>query len=127
VSELRPRSVVPACLFAWLLPGAGHAYLGRTGRGLVLFGSIMTLFVLGLAMDSRLQFYAGLDDPLAILRSIAQMATGLPYLVARSLGFEAGRPEAVFHEYGNTFTEVAGLLNVLVTFDAHDIATGRRP
>jgi hypothetical protein len=33
----------------------------------------------------------------------------------------------VTYEYGNTFTEVGGLLNILVILDAHDTALGRRP
>jgi hypothetical protein len=118
---------VPACLFAWLVPGAGHFYLGRTTKGLVFLGAILALFVLGVAMDARLQMYLGLEDPLALLRSVAQMAIGLPYFVARYMGFEAGQVTSVTHEYGNTFTEVGGLLNILVILDAHDTALGRKP
>lgn len=128
--ELSPkpsRSVVAACLFAWLFPGAGHLYLGRYLKGAILLVSMLALFVLGLSMDARLQFYVGLEDPLALLRSTAQMAMGLPYIVARGLGFQAGDVTSVLHEYGNTFTEVSGLLNVLVILDAHDTALGRRP
>ena len=29
-------------------------------------------------------------------------------------------------EYGSTFTEVAGLLNILVALDAFDLAAGRK-
>lgn len=121
------RSAIAACLFAWLLPGAGHLYLGRRAKGAALGGAILLLFVLGVSMDARLQFYVGLEDPLAFLRSAAQMVMGLPYVIARGLGFEAGEVTSVMHEYGNTFTEVAGLLNVLVILDAYDTAVGRRP
>ena len=31
------------------------------------------------------------------------------------------------YEYGNTFTAVAGLLNILVILDAYDTARGRKP
>jgi hypothetical protein len=124
----QPRgSVVAACLFAWLFPGAGHLYLGRRAKGLTLLTSILLLFVLGVWMDARLMFYVGIEDPLALLRSAAQMAIGLPYVVARGLGFEVGTVTSALHEYGNTFTEVSGLLNVLVILDAHDTALGRRP
>ena len=58
--------------------------------------------------------------------SIAQMAMGLPYFIARSLGFDAGLVTAPSHEYGNTFTEVSGLLNILVMLDAYDIGAGRK-
>jgi hypothetical protein len=30
------------------------------------------------------------------------------------------------NEYGNTFTEVAGLLNILIVLDAYDVAVGRK-
>jgi hypothetical protein len=123
----RPREagrVVPACLFAWLLPGAGHLYLGRRGKGLLFLGAIGSLFLLGVAMDSRLQLYLGLEDPLALLFSLAQMAMGVPYFAARALGYEAGRVTSVTYEYGNTFTAVAGLLNILVILDAHDTVRG---
>jgi hypothetical protein len=109
-----------------LLPGAGHFYLGRSRKGLVLLAAIGGLFVLGVALGARLQMYFGLDDPLALLRSLAQVGMGAPYFAARWLGFEAGRITAVTHEYGNTFSEVGGLLNVLAILDAHDTALGRK-
>ncbi|HVR70572.1 MAG TPA: DUF6677 family protein, partial [Vicinamibacteria bacterium] len=74
----RPAAAVPACLLAWLIPGAGHLLLRRTGKGLLFLGAIGTLFVMGVLMDARLQMYIGFDDPLAFLRSLAQMALGLP-------------------------------------------------
>lgn len=126
-AEAEDRPWVPACLLAWLLPGGGHLYLGRTHKGLIFLGALGAMFVLGLAMDARLEMYSGFDDPLAVLRSIAQMALGMPYLIARGLGFSLGEVTSVLHEYGNTFTEVAGLLNILVILDAHDTAVGRRP
>ena len=125
MSQPRPGAVVPACLLAWLVPGAGHLYLGRLNRGLLLLGALGTLFVLGVAMDARLQMSLGLDDILASLFSLAQMAIGLPYLVARGLGFD-GDVRSVTFEYGNTFTAVAGLLNILVILDAYDTALGRK-
>ena len=114
------------CGVAWLLPGAGHCLIGRARRGAVFFFCLAALFLLGLQMDARLQMYVGLEDPLALLRSTAQMAIGLPYFVARYMGFAAGNVKAVMHEYGNTFTEVSGLLNVLIMLDAYDTLTGRR-
>ena len=126
VAAPRPAAAVPACLLAWLLPGAGHLYLRRTRKGLIFLGAIGALFILGLAMDSRLQMAVGLDDILASLFSLAQMAIGLPYFAARLLGYEAGSVTSVTFEYGNTFTAVAGLLNILVVLDAYDVAVGRK-
>jgi hypothetical protein len=118
---------VAAGLLAWVWPGLGHLYLKRRGKALVLMGAILTLFVLGVAMDSRLQLHLGLEDPLALLFSVAQMGIGAPYFFARSVGFEAGLVTSPTHEYGNTFTAVAGLLNILVILDALDTARGHKP
>lgn len=126
MGERRAAAAIPACLFAWLLPGAGHLYLGRIGKGLAFLGAIGALFVLGVIMDAGLQMHLGFDDPLALLRSLAQMALGVPYFLARAFGFEAGRVTSATYEYGNTFTEVGGLLNVLVILDAYDVAVGRK-
>lgn len=117
---------MPACLLGFVLPGAGHLFLGKTGRGLVFLGCLLALFVLGVALDARLTLYLGLDDVLASLFSVAQMAMGAPYLLAKALGYQAGNVKSVSYEYGNTFAAVAGLLNILVALDAYDIAMGRK-
>jgi TM2 domain-containing membrane protein YozV len=115
-----------AALLAWVFPGLGHLFLGRRGKGLILMGCILALFGLGVAMDSRLQMHLGLEDPLAVLFSLAQMGVGAPYVLARLMGYEAGLVTSPNYEYGNTFTAVAGLLNVLVILDALDTARGVR-
>lgn len=112
-------------MLAWLVPGGGHLYLRRRGRALLFFLAIGALFALGVAMDSRLEMTLTLDDLLASLFSLAQMAVGLPYFVARMLGYQ-GEVRSVTFEYGNTFTAVAGLLNILVLLDAYDTALGRK-
>jgi hypothetical protein len=120
---------IPACILAFLVPGLGHFYLGKRNKGLIFLVCLLALFLMGVAMDSRLQLYLGFEDPLALLFSIAQMAMGAPYFLARSLGYGAGDAaamKAVTYEYGNTFTAVAGLLNILVILDAFDTAVGRK-
>ena len=117
---------VAAGLLAWVFPGLGHLYLRRYGKALVLMGAILALFVLGLTMDSRLAINSGLEDPLALLFSLAQMGAGAPYVLARLLGYEAGVVTSPTYEYGNTFTAVAGLLNILIILDALDTARGVR-
>jgi hypothetical protein len=115
-----------ACLLGWIVPGGGHLYLRRRGKGLVFLFCLLALFALGVAMESRLRLHLGFDDPLAFVVSLAQMALGGPYLLARFLGFGEGQVTAVTYEYGVTFTAVAGLLNVLVILDAYDTAVGRK-
>ena len=118
---------VTSGLLAWVWPGLGHLYLGRFGKGLVLMGCILALFVLGVLMDSRLELHLGLEDPLAVLFSAAQMGVGAPYVLARLLSSPVDLSLMVkspTYEYGNTFTAVAGLLNILVLLDALDTARG---
>jgi TM2 domain-containing membrane protein YozV len=124
-SNQQPKAVAAAVL-GWLVPGAGHFYLGLRARAAVFLLLIGAMFTLGVAMEARLALHVGWDDPLAALTSFAQIAAGLPYLLARGLGHSLGRAEAVTFEYGNTFTAVAGLLNSLVALDAYDIAVGRK-
>ena len=84
------------------------------------------VFGLGLAMQARLDVKFGLEDPLAVLINVCQMATGAFYLAARGAGLAAGDVHAPSFEYGNTFTAVAGLLNMLAVLDAYDVAVGRK-
>ena len=129
-----PATGVMALVLGALVPGAGHLYVGRRGRGLGFLVAIGALFILGVAMQARLDVHLGLDDPLGSLLSLAQAAAGLPYFIARGLGYgvyadPAALDEAVksvMFEYGNTFAAVAGLLNVLVMLDAYDIGVGRK-
>jgi hypothetical protein len=120
---------VTAVLLAWVWPGLGHVFLRRRGRALLLMGALVALFVLGVGMRSGLQLHTGLDDPLAVLFSLAQMGIGAPYLLARLMGYglDPTLVKAPSFEYGNTFTAVAGLLNILVMLDAFDISRGRKP
>lgn len=126
MNQARNASAVPACLLAWLVPGAGHFYLGKHGRGATFLFAIGALFVLGVAMDARLSVFMGFEDIFESLRTIAQFFAGIATFVGRALGHQAGNVNSVLYEYGNTFTEVAGLLNILVMLDVYDIAVGRK-
>lgn len=127
-SEPRPAAVIPACLFAWLIPGGGHFYLRRGGKGTVFLCAILALFFLGAAMDARLTVYFGWDEIFETLRTCAQFFVGTPCFLARALGYglERGLVKSINNEYGTTFTQVAGLLNILVILDARDTALGRK-
>ena len=83
------------------------------------------MFGLGLYLEGRI-FPVEFSQPLVALAALADMGIGVPYLLARLLGYGAGTVTAVTYEYGNTFIIVAGLLNTLVVIDAFDIAMGRK-
>ena len=113
------------CLAAWLLPGAGHLWLGRVQKGLIFLIALPSMFATGLWLEGRL-FPFELGQPLVALAALADVGIGVPYVVAEFLGVGAGRVVAQSFEYGNAFLIVAGLLNMLVVLDAFDVAEGRK-
>jgi hypothetical protein len=113
------------CLLAWLVPGAGHFWLGWRQKGLVFLVVLPAMFVCGLALQGRL-FPVMPSEPLVALAAVGEMGIGAPYAVAWALGAGAGTVTAATYEYANTFLIVAGLLNCLVVIDAYDIALGRK-
>jgi hypothetical protein len=120
-----PGTLALICLAAWMVPGAGHFWVGRKQKGFVFLIALTAMFVSGLLLKGRL-FPFELSEPLVALAFIANAGLGLPWVLARSLGLAAGTVTAVTWEYGNCFLIVAGLLNFLVILDAYDIAAGRK-
>ena len=110
---------------AWLVPGAGHLWLGRTQKGLIFLVLLPLMFATGLWLEGRL-FPFQPSEPLVALAAFADVGIGVPYFVAKGLSLGAGNVIAWAYEYGNTFIIVAGLLNMLVVLDAFDIAQGRK-
>lgn len=123
--ETQSGALVLLCIAAWVIPGAGHLWLGRRNKGLVLLIVLPLMFAIGLALRGRL-FPFDLADPLVALAALAELGIGLTYFVASGLGYGAGDVRAVTYEYGNAFLIVAGLLNLLVVIDAYDVALGRK-
>ncbi|MEM8865543.1 MAG: DUF6677 family protein [Planctomycetota bacterium] len=56
--ELDLKNRALAALLAWLLPGAGHLYQGRTAKGLLLMICITTTFVFGFYLGNGKVAYA---------------------------------------------------------------------
>lgn len=120
-----PSRTFAVCAAAWLIPGAGHLWLGRRRKGLVFLIVLPLMCVIGLALDGRLFPFAW-SEPLVALAAVADLGVGLPYFVARMLGAGGGTVVSPTYEYGNTFLIVSGLLNFLVMLDAFDLAVGRK-
>ncbi|HVL65917.1 MAG TPA: DUF6677 family protein [Vicinamibacterales bacterium] len=120
-----PGALVLLCVGAWLLPGAGHLWLGRRQKGIVFLAVIPLMFLIGLWLRGAI-FPFQFAEPLAGLAAIAEFGAGAPWILARAAGAGEGLVTAATWEYGNTFMIVAGLLNFLVILDAFDIAMGRK-
>ena len=53
--KLKPElNVLLAAGLAWLIPGAGHAFLGRGKRGIIIFVTIAATFWAGVAMGGAM-------------------------------------------------------------------------
>jgi hypothetical protein len=124
------RSPYLIVLVGWLLPGAGHFLLGRRGRGLLILGSVLLPFIVGVLMRGPLFQPSGGADVLSRLIQyggfIGDLASGLPYLVASFFGY--GPPDSAAHvaDYGSKLIVAAGLLNILAMVDAYEIATRQK-
>ena len=59
-------------------------------------------------------------------RDVANLASGVPYLFAKWLGYN--EPDMAGHvvDYGTKFLVCAGLMNILAMVDAFEIATGKK-
>ena len=113
------------CAAAWIVPGAGHLWLGRRHKGVVFLVTLPLMYAFGLWLQGRI-FPFDLTQPLVALAAFADIGVGAAYLAAKLMGAGRGDVIAITYEYGNAFLIVAGLLNMLVVLDAFDIAQGRK-
>ena len=122
---MKGRTVV-AMLLAYLLPGAGHWYLGRRSRALAFFCIVGAMFAIGVAVDGDLYTLARSGGSvLRILASVGTMGAGSLYFAALGMGAH-GDITSITYEHGTAFTITAGLMNLLLVLDAFDIAEGRK-
>ena len=112
-------------IVGWLVPGAGHFLVRKWGRGSLLALAILTMFVLGVAMQGKV--YSSAHDILDMLGLVGDLGSGLLYFVTRALGLGADSVQVTTADYGTRFIVVAGLLNVIAAVDAHNLRTGRKP
>jgi TM2 domain-containing membrane protein YozV len=139
--------VTVACVLAWILPGAGHIYLGKRAKGLLFLGIVVVTFSAGLMLQGRV-YLANSEQPLSYLATFANVALGPLDLIGREISYAriiyVFPPEtdrflyqdildrtrakilAVTHEYGTTFVLTAGLMNLLLILDAFDLGIGRK-
>ena len=102
-------------LLAWLVPGAGHFVLKEKKRAIIIFATIVLTFCVGIYAGS-----IGVIDPVgAWWWYVAQIMNSpivavLGYLTAGGAYPAYGRP----NEFGQIYTSIAGLLNLLCIVNA---------
>ncbi len=112
-------------LVGWLIPGAGHLLLGKWVRALLLFVSILGMYLIGLGLAGKV-YTPNTGDILDILGFVGQLGMGLLYILARALGWGATSVVNTLADYGTKFLVVGGLLNIIAAVDAHSLANGRK-
>ncbi len=136
------KEPVFAAVLGWLIPGAGHLYQGRTGKGVLFMVCILATFFYGLVLSDGRAVYASWTPEDRRLPYLCQIGVGLPALPAlvqtmlvregktpffggvmappRDIGElnEWYRTLNRYFELGTVYTMIAGLLNILAVYDA---------
>jgi hypothetical protein len=115
--------LVPA--LGWLIPGAGHLIQKRWIRGSLLMVSIVSMFLLGLAMQGRV-YKPNSGDILDILGFVGDVGAGGLYIVSRAMDWGQAAIAHATADYGTKYLIVAGLLNFIAVADAYHIAIGKK-
>jgi len=121
---MNKRSVL-AMILAYVVPGAGHVYLGYRRRAVAFFTIVLLMFVIGLVIDGNLYTLDRGQPILRLLAGLGSMGAGILYFIARAIG-PHGDVTSITYEYGTTFTLTAGLMNLLLVLDCFDLAEGRK-
>ena len=115
---------------AWLVPGAGHFLLKKTGRGALIFASVFLMFVFGLFMRGTMFTPEKGADYLTSLINyggfVCNLAAGAMYLLTTMFGYAQPDMPGAVHDYGTKFLVTAGLLNILAMVDTWEIGTGKK-
>ena len=116
-------------LAAWIIPGGGHFFLKKTGRGALILGAVLLMFLFGMFMRGAM-FVPERGDVLTTLISyggfVADLASGALYFAATLFGYAQPDMAGDVHDYGTKFLVTAGLLNILAATDAYEIAIGKK-
>jgi len=121
------KSSLPAVVLVagWLIPGLGHLILGKWVRALLLFLSIVGMFLIGIAAQGKI-YQPGSGDILDILGFAGQLGLGLLCGLAHWFSWGANSAVNTLADYGTKFIVCAGLLNYIAAVDAHSLANGRK-
>jgi hypothetical protein len=109
----------------WILPGLGHALQKMWGRAVAVFLTVGALVFAGARMRGNL-FTSDGGDAFAALGYIADLGTGIFYMVAKALEKNGPDVSHALGDYGTRFLATAGVLNLLAALHAYEAARGRK-
>ncbi|MFO0925202.1 MAG: DUF6677 family protein [Pirellulales bacterium] len=141
--QLQLRRPEVAAFLAWLIPGAGHYYQRRYGKAALYATSILSLYLIGMFLGQGRVVYWSWTAEDQRWHFICQAGVGAPAIPAMIEGYRANRnlrplmngfmrrpgdlrtldtwhlTSAHGFDLGTLYTMVAGILNILVIFDAY--------
>jgi hypothetical protein len=115
--EKQQFEAVPAMVLSWLIPGAGHWYLGDRKRAVIYFITITLTFWIGILIGGA-QSTVNIQTNTAWF--FAQIFAGGYTILSLILGQLPGAMPSYSKtlDLSTIYTGVAGLLNIFVIFDA---------
>lgn len=125
VSPMPSSMSILAPAIGWLVPGAGHIIQKCYIRGVLLMASIISMYMIGIAMQGHVYSPNG-GDLLDMLSFLGDACAGGLYIISRALDWNPGLITKATADYGSKFIVVAGLLNFISAVDAYHIAIGKK-
>jgi len=120
---LAPKTI-QACCFAWLFPGAGHWFLGRKRKAVILGATLLFAMLMGIVQGGDLYPFAG-EGVFRSIGAVCELGAGIPYLLSKWV-VGRGTPIEITYDYGTIYFLIAGMLNWLCVVDSFDIAVNRK-
>src|SRR5208283_1891653 len=127
--ELTPQQkskVVTACIFGWLIPGAGHWLTGKYLKGLAFFILLNGLFLGGMALHGEIalpifDIHSQEFNFVNILVFIFGLGNGIMTFLNLMPFAKFGDISLSTYEAGTLFMVVSGSLNVFVVMNVWDL------
>ncbi len=129
-----------ATVLTWLIPGAGHVYLGAPIVGLVAFMVITGLYLVGIRLSDGMAFeflQSDLRSPIApiLAPEVGNLSAVIWHMREYGFGPPFPRPWPEHIHLGTWFTSFSGVLNACLACQAnfearvpkHMRSTGQRP
>lgn len=141
--ELNLRNRNLAAFLAWLIPGAGHFYQRRYFKSAIFSASVFSAFLIGMIVADFRCVYASWNSTEKRWQYVLQSGIGIAAIPAGYQAYsqrDGGKPPlgkfmiapesqheldewhketASGFDMGTLYTMIAGLLNILVAYDAY--------
>ena len=116
------RDPVLAVLLGWLVPGLGHLYVGRPGKGLLYVALVGVPFLVGLVLAGFLCVNPEREPVWFVGQAFAGAPAGVVAWLTRTWEPTRRIPTA---ELGLLYTTVAGLVNLVAISDVIGLVDAR--